>query len=87
MDTPAITITHRQLEVLEYVASFREGHGVSPTLTEVGAFLGVSKSTARDHVLSLRIAGALGSNDAGLHRALYVTEAGQAHLERFGRTA
>ncbi|MEL6715151.1 MAG: hypothetical protein AAFU73_23460 [Planctomycetota bacterium] len=87
MTTPAIAITPRQLEVLEFIHSTRLARGVSPTLAEVGAYLGVHRTTARDHVHALRLAGAIDSTDNGSPRAIFVTERGRAHLAQLGRTA
>ena len=87
MKTPAIAITPRQLEVLEFIHSTRIASGVSPTLTEVGEFLGVHKTTARDHVHALRVAGAVDSTDTGTPRSIYVTDLGRAHLEQLRRPA
>lgn len=75
-----LALTPKQLEVLEYIANTINGRGVSPTMDEIGAFLGVHKTTAREHVYKLVERGALNSTNWGMPRSIYLTEAAQGHL-------
>lgn len=76
----ALTITPKQLEVLRFVFAHRRERGFSPTLDEIGIYLGVHKSTARDHVVGLITAGALACTEWGTPRAIFVTELAESHL-------
>lgn len=46
--------THRQREVMEFIARYQLEHGVSPTLEEVGEHLGITRVTVFQHVRSLK---------------------------------
>jgi repressor LexA len=51
--------TKKQKAVLEFVASYQREQGLSPTLEEIGAELGVTRVTAFQHVKSLEKKGAV----------------------------
>jgi predicted ArsR family transcriptional regulator len=63
--------------VLEFIAICVRDRGVSPTMLEIGSFLGAHKTTAREHVYKLVDRGALGSRNWGMPRSLFLTEAAQ----------
>lgn len=45
--------TPRQAEILNYVRNYSEKHGYSPTLQEIGDYLGISKVTVFEHLDAL----------------------------------
>jgi repressor LexA len=47
------TVTPRQLEILCFIRDFRERHGYSPTMQEIGDYLGLTKVTVFEHVGAL----------------------------------
>ena len=47
------TMTPRQLQVLRYIRDYRNQHGYSPTMQEIGDHLGLTKITAFEHVGAL----------------------------------
>jgi len=52
-------LTPKQLEIVNFIRSFRERHGYSPTLEEIGRHLGVSPITVFEHVGALEKKGAI----------------------------
>ena len=76
-----LALTPRQLEVLKFVDATFKDRGVSPTMEEIGSFLGVHKSTAGEHVLKLVDRGALATSNWGMPRSVYLTDAARGHLE------
>ncbi len=46
-------LTKRQSHVLEFLRSYATEHGISPTLEEIGAALGVNRVTVFEHVKAL----------------------------------
>ncbi|MFP4054631.1 MAG: transcriptional repressor LexA [Phycisphaerae bacterium] len=53
------TVTPRQLEILRYIRDFRNRHGYSPTMQEMGDHLGLTKVTVFEHVKALERKGLL----------------------------
>lgn len=53
------TMTPRQLEVLRFIRDFRNHHGYSPTMQEIGDSLQLTKVTVFEHVNSLEKKGLL----------------------------
>jgi repressor LexA len=53
------TVTPRQLEILRYIRRFRDRHGYSPTMQEIGDHLGLTKVTVFEHVGALERKGLL----------------------------
>lgn len=47
-------LSKRQKEVLDFIEQYRAGHGISPTLAEIGAACGFNISTAHKHVSALQ---------------------------------
>ena len=54
-----MNLTPKQLRVLDFVKTFRETQGFSPTMQEIADELGVSKVTVFEHVEALVTKGAL----------------------------
>jgi len=46
-------LTPKQLQIVNFIRSYREQRGYSPTLEEIGNYLGVSKITVFEHVAAL----------------------------------
>lgn len=67
-------LTPKQLEIVNFIRSFRERRGYSPTLEEIGRHLGVSKITVFEHVAALEKKGAI-SRVPHLSRSIEVVEA------------
>lgn len=59
-----LSLTPKQLRVLRYFRDFRNQHGLSPTLEEAAAELGVTKITVREHLTHLESKGAIARNKA-----------------------
>ena len=53
------TLTPRQLEILRLIHTFRDRHGYSPTMQELGDRLGLTKVTVFEHVGALERKGLL----------------------------
>lgn len=53
------TITDRQIEVLNFIISFKESNGYSPTHREVADKMGITVKGAFDHIESLEKKGYL----------------------------
>jgi SOS-response transcriptional repressor LexA len=73
------TPTKRQHEVLCFVSDFTQCNGISPTLVEIGDFLGINKSTVSELVSHLRRK-ALVFKKEGEPRSIQVTDAGAAFV-------
>lgn len=65
--------TKKQLELVNFVRSFRDQHGYPPTLTEIGQYLGIGKSTVFAHLAACERKGLI-EVDRGKQRALRVVE-------------
>ena len=70
-----MNLTPKQLRVLDYVRSYRQTHGCSPTMQEIADELGVSKVTVFEHVGALVEKGAL-TREPNKARSLSVVEEG-----------
>ena len=53
------TVTPRQMDILKFVRDYRARHAYSPTMQEIGDFLGLSKVTVFEHVGALEKKGLL----------------------------
>ncbi|MCA8940929.1 MAG: transcriptional repressor LexA [Planctomycetes bacterium] len=53
------SLTPKQLRVLRYFRDYRQENGMSPTLEEAAAEIGVSKITIREHLMQLQRKGAI----------------------------
>ena len=72
-------LTPRQLQLLKTIASFQASRCYSPTIGELAAELGVSRSTAFEHIAELRKKGLL-SAYPGRARSLKLTSKAQELL-------
>ena len=52
-------ITPRQMDILKFIRDYRDRHAYSPTMQEIGDFLGLSKVTVFEHVGALEKKGLL----------------------------
>ena len=77
---PQINLTPRQLQLLRAAAKFQDSNCYSPTIGDMAAQLGVSRSTAFEHIGELRKKGML-SAIKGRARSLALTSAAQELLE------
>ncbi|RME71647.1 MAG: transcriptional repressor LexA [Planctomycetota bacterium] len=54
-----MTLTPKQLAIVEFLVAYRDAHGLSPTLEEIARHFGVSKITVHEHVAQLCKKGAI----------------------------
>jgi len=52
-------VTPRQLQILQFIRDYRERHGYSPTMQEIGNYLHLTKVTVFEHVNALEKKGLL----------------------------
>ena len=64
-------LTQKQIRVLRYFRDYRKEHGISPTLEEAAADLGVSKITVYEHLKHLAAKGAV-QRDKGKARSVAI---------------
>jgi len=74
-------LTPRQLQLLKTIAGFQASRCYSPTIGELAAELGISRSTAFEHIAELRKKGLL-SAYPGRARSLKLTSKAQELLNR-----
>ncbi|MEW6359802.1 MAG: transcriptional repressor LexA [Planctomycetota bacterium] len=67
-------LTPKQLQIVNFIRSYREQHGYSPTLDEIGNYLGVCKITIFEHIGALEKKGAV-SRTPHQARSIEVVEA------------
>ena len=75
-------LTPRQLQLLRAIAAFKASRCYSPTIGELASELGVSRSTAFEHIVELRKKGHLWASP-GRARSLNLTSRAQELLNRF----
>jgi len=80
---PIDGLTPRQIEVLRLIACFCDRQHYSPTMAELAAELGLSRSTVFEHLGELQRKGLL-STSPGKARSLKVTTRGRGLLEHVG---
>lgn len=68
------TVTPRQLEILRFIRDFRNQHGYSPTMQEIGDHLKLTKVTVFEHVGALERKGLLHRGAKHSARSLQVSE-------------
>lgn len=68
--------TPRQKEILEFIVAFRGRHGHSPTVMEMSAHFGISKTSVHEHCLALVDKGRL--RKVGNHTARNFEPTGEA---------
>jgi len=61
------TVTPRQMDILRFLRDYRDRHGYSPTMQEIGDYLHLSKVTVFEHVGALEKKGLL--RRQGKHKA------------------
>ena len=76
---PTNQLTPRQLQLLKIISGFQRSRCCSPTIAELAAELGVSRSTAFEHIAELRKKGLL-SAYPGRARSLKLTSKAQELL-------
>src|SRR5207302_1079054 len=54
-----MNLTSKQNEIVRFIWTYRRGHGIAPTLSEIADALGVSKITVHEHIGLLEKKGAL----------------------------
>jgi repressor LexA len=87
------TVTPRQLEILRFIRDFRNQHGYSPTMQEIGDCFSLSKVTAFEHVGALEKKGLLFRGAKHKARSLQVapdfefSDEGPTRIPLLGRIA
>jgi DNA-binding MarR family transcriptional regulator len=64
-------LTDRQAEILKYIIRYKEDHGMSPTIREIGDGTGITVKGASDHVQALIKKGYISTRDK-LSRSIVV---------------
>jgi repressor LexA len=64
-------LTDRQAEILKYIIRYKEDHGMSPTIREIGDGNGITVKGASDHVQALIKKGYISTRDK-LSRSIVV---------------
>jgi repressor LexA len=81
IDAPQSRLTPRQLQLLQAIAAFRASRCYSPTIGELAAQLGISRTTAFEHIEELREKNLL-SGSSHRSRCLKPTSKAQKLLNR-----
>jgi repressor LexA len=68
------TVTPRQMDVLKFIRDYRARRGYSPTMQEIGDYLGLSKVTVFEHVGALERKGLLQRGPKHKARSLLVSD-------------
>ena len=76
-----VAITRRQFQVLCFLATFRRRWGLYPTLSEIGAELGLSNPTVYGHISGLEDKG-LVERDYSVSRGTSLTRAGRRRVPK-----
>lgn len=79
--TVPLALTPLQVRVLTFIAGYIKEEACSPTQAEIAAFLGVHRTTARDHILRLADRGALTTECHGKSRCMRLTQAAVAFVD------
>jgi repressor LexA len=69
-----IPLTRRQREILDFLGSYTEEQGMSPTLDEIAQHFGVNKVTIFGHVSELERKGAIERAARGISRGLRIVQ-------------
>lgn len=67
-------LTRRQKDILEFFVSYRDEHGISPTLEEIARNFGLNKVTVFGHVSELEKKGVLTRAAKGVSRGLQLVD-------------
>lgn len=68
--------------LLAFVQEYRREHGFAPKVTDLCAYLGITRTAVRHHLTTLRRDNFLTYLDAEIARTLTVTPKGVAHLRK-----
>ncbi len=72
--TSALPLTRRQRDILEFLRSYVEEHGISPTLEEIAAYFNVNKVTVFGHVAEMERKGVIRRRARGVSRGLEIVD-------------
>ncbi|MDA7650871.1 transcriptional repressor LexA [bacterium] len=72
MSTPPLT--RRQQDILQFLRTYVEEHGISPTLEEIAAQFGVNKVTIFGHVAEMERKGVIRRRAKGVSRSLELVD-------------
>ena len=80
----SLPLTRRQRDILEFLRSYVDNEGISPTLEEIAAHFGVNKVTVFGHVAEMERKGVLKRRAPGVSRGLEIVgdEEDEAHAPR-----
>lgn len=67
-----LPLTRRQQDILQFLRTYVEDHGISPTLEEIAAQFGVNKVTIFGHVAEMERKGVIRRRAKGVSRSLEV---------------
>jgi repressor LexA len=69
-----LPLTRRQQDIIQFLRSYVEEHGISPTLEEIAAQFGVNKVTIFGHVAELERKGVIRRRAKGVSRSLELVD-------------
>lgn len=69
-----LPLTRRQQDILQFLRTYVEEHGISPTLEEIAAQFGVNKVTIFGHVAEMERKGVIRRRARGVSRSLELVE-------------
>ena len=69
-----LPLTRRQQDILQFLRTYVEDHGISPTLEEIAAQFGVNKVTIFGHVAEMERKGVIRRRAKGVSRSLEVVD-------------
>ncbi len=69
-----LPLTRRQQDILQFLRSYVEEHGISPTLEEIAAQFGVNKVTIFGHVAEMERKGVIRRRAKGVSRSLELVD-------------
>lgn len=72
--TPALPLTRRQRDILEFLKDYVEENGISPTLEEIAAHFSVNKVTVFGHVAEMERKGIIRRRARGVSRGLEIVD-------------
>ncbi len=72
--TPALPLTRRQRDILEFLREYVEANGISPTLEEIAAHFNVNKVTVFGHVAEMERKGIIRRRARGVSRGLEIVD-------------
>ena len=70
----SLPLTRRQQDILQFLRTYVEEHGISPTLEEIAAQFGVNKVTIFGHVAEMERKGVIRRRAKGVSRSLELVE-------------